>query len=172
MMKGAMKISRLIRPRQAFSPDDTGSTKAKDAAASPTTDAVVVTAPVRDFAVDIEDFVSNLEQTYDSSLSKWDDLRKMEAREHALMQGTMLPEQLNTEIPGTKRANNSIKIHKETKDDDFDDDDDDDVQQFLISADFSSGAKKSSFMSKEVTHFILWALLLLGWLKLFAILRR
>lgn len=92
-MKSFVKSSRFVQPRRVenSAPSSSSSRKApEEDAISPTT--VLLNSNNSggpENISSIEDFVSNLEQQVhdSSSIGKWDELRKTEEREHALMRG-------------------------------------------------------------------------------------
>jgi hypothetical protein len=77
-MKSYIKTSRFVQPKRATKLDSVVTNES-----SPTS----IVADVALRSVKIEDVLSNLEQVCDSSTAKWDVLRRMEDREHAMMQG-------------------------------------------------------------------------------------
>jgi hypothetical protein len=83
-MKSYIKTSRFVQPKRAATKLDSGTNEST----SPTS--IVADVAVLE-SVKIEDVLSNLEQVCDSSTTKWDVLRRMEDREHAIMQGLSTP---------------------------------------------------------------------------------
>lgn len=199
-----MKSSRFIQPKRPSaqarnsSPDDVddnastaANNRAKDAdGVSPTTVAMVTDVSATSTPeINIEDLLSNLEQVYSdsTSFSKWDDIRKTEEREHALMQGK-LP--IPTTDSRTKSNDdddddndivkelkgNHASLHDEIADDD-EQNDSDDVQLKCLTLwdEFTSGVpatkEKRLVLSKEVCLFILWTMLCVGWLRISSLLR-
>jgi hypothetical protein len=85
-MKSFVSSSRFIQPRRFKTAVATNEridfdNNVNTAKSSP--DTVVSTST----KFNIADIICNIEQVYDSSLLKWDDIRKSDEREHALMQG-------------------------------------------------------------------------------------
>lgn len=168
-MESFARTSRFIQPKRSSADGFADvSPKVDTTDASPTAVAMTTSHDA------IGDILSNLENIFDSSFSKWDELRKMDEREHALMQGLIVPCDADDiiEKQGLNILSNAEGIIDMHKNDDATynnaDDVSDKTQQFsLVDRSFGLGAKRGgSLVPNEVVCFILWILLFLGWLRI------
>jgi hypothetical protein len=103
-MKSYIKTSRFVRPKRAANLDSVTNES------SPTS--IVADVAVLQ-SVKIEDVLSNLEQVCDSSTVKWDVLRRMEDREHAIMQGLSSDSDADRVVLDNNHSHENVRIARD-----------------------------------------------------------